>query len=69
MLTITRGRTESFFLHPGEGVDPKTTVEELFEGQSIEVKILRVSGNNVTIGIGAPQKIAIVRKELLDRAE
>lgn len=45
--------------------------ETLMLGDSIEIRVLRVDGDSVSIGIVAPQNIAIVRAELLQeiRAE
>jgi len=54
MLILTR--------RPGE-----TLIIELPTGEQIQVKVLEVKGNQVRIGTDAPDDIAIVREELLDR--
>jgi len=54
MLILTR--------RPGE-----TLIIELPTGEQIQVKVLEVKGNQVRIGTDAPDDIAIVREELLER--
>jgi len=54
MLILTR--------RPGESL-----IIELPTGEQIQVKVLEVKGNQVRIGTDAPDDIAIVREELLDR--
>jgi len=54
MLILTR--------RPGE-----TLIIELPTGEQIEVTVLSIKGNQVRIGTAAPDDIAIVREELLDR--
>ena len=41
--------------------------ESIFIGDSIEIIITRVQGNQVRLGIEAPKKMVILRTELLDR--
>jgi len=52
MLILTR--------RPGEKL-----IIELPTGETIEVAVLEVKGNQVRIGTDAPDDIAIVREELL----
>jgi carbon storage regulator len=54
MLIVTR--------RPGE-----TLIIELPTGEQIQVTVLGIKGNQVRIGTAAPDDIAIVREELLDR--
>ena len=54
MLILTR--------RPGESL-----IIELPTGEQIQVKVLEVKGNQVRIGTDAPDDIAIVREELLER--
>jgi carbon storage regulator len=56
MLILTR--------RPGE-----TLIIELPNGKQIDVTVLEVKGNQVRLGTDAPDDIAIVRKELLERLE
>ena len=54
MLILTR--------RPGE-----TLIIELPTGERIEVTVLGIKGNQVRIGTDAPDEIAIVREELLEK--
>jgi len=54
MLILTR--------RPGESL-----ILELPTGERIEVTVLGIKGNQIRIGTDAPDDIAIVREELLDR--
>jgi len=55
MLILTR--------RPGE-----TLIIETPAGERIEVTVLEVKGNQVKIGTDAPNDIAIVREELLEKS-
>jgi len=55
MLILTR--------RPGE-----TLIIETPAGERIEVTVLEVKGNQVKIGTDAPDNIAIVREELLEKS-
>ena len=41
--------------------------ESILIGDNIEIRITRVEGDTVKIGINAPREVAIVRKELFDQ--
>ncbi len=41
--------------------------ESILIGDDIEIRITRVEGDTVKIGINAPREVAIVRKELFDQ--
>ncbi len=45
----------------------RTTGEELMIGENVKVKVLGVRGNQVRIGIDAPNEVVIHRKEIYDR--
>lgn len=45
----------------------ETLVIELPTGEKIAVTVLEVKGNQVKIGMNAPDDMAIVREELLER--
>ena len=55
MLILTR--------RPGE-----TIIIELPTGEKIQVTVLAIKGNQVSIGTNAPDDIAIVREELYEPA-
>ena len=55
MLILTRRPGESLIIEPPDG-------------KQIEVTVLEIKGNQVSIGTNAPDDIAIVREELLDSA-
>lgn len=40
--------------------------QSIIIGQDIEISILGVEGDSVKIGINAPKKVSVLRKELLD---
>ena len=41
--------------------------EALFIGDDIEVAVLGVKGNQVRVGVHAPEDVTVLREELLDR--
>tara|TARA_B100000614_G_scaffold235753_1_gene232840 strand:- start:97 stop:384 length:288 start_codon:yes stop_codon:yes gene_type:complete len=41
--------------------------ESIIIGGNIEVKVLRISGNQVHLGIKAPKEIALYRKEVFEK--
>jgi carbon storage regulator len=41
--------------------------QSIMIGNSIEIKILEVSGRNVSIGIEAPRDVEIFREELISK--
>ena len=45
----------------------RKTEESILIGDDIEVRVLRVSGDRVRIGIEAPREIKVFRKERSDR--
>ena len=51
MLVLTRRNGEELLLRDGDGL-------------SIEITVLRISGNSVRLGISAPESIGVLRAEL-----
>ena len=45
----------------------RRTGESILIGEEIVVKILKIEGNSVKIGIEAPKRYRVYRKELYDR--
>ena len=43
--------------------------ESIMIGDDIKLKILKITGNQVHIGIEAPREVKIYRKEIHDRIE
>jgi carbon storage regulator len=55
MLVVTRKSQESIILHTEDG--------------PVEVKILRIRGSEIKLGIAAPSAVRILRSELTDYTE
>ena len=51
MLVLTRRNGEALLMNDGDGL-------------SIEITVLRISGNSVRLGINAPDSIFVLRDEL-----
>lgn len=47
----------------------RRTSESIVIGDDIEITVVEVQGDKVKIGIQAPKKISVMRKELLDEAK
>lgn len=47
----------------------RQVLESLLIGDDVVVKVLGVKGNQVRIGIDAPDDVDVVREELLDRGK
>ncbi|BET66078.1 hypothetical protein ASA1KI_09960 [Opitutales bacterium ASA1] len=41
--------------------------ESILIGDNVEIRVTRIEGDTVKIGINAPREVAIVRKELFDQ--
>lgn len=64
MLILTRRPNESIILSLSDDIDPKTPISEIFS-QSIEITPLGIKGNQVRLGINAPDGITILREEIV----
>lgn len=62
MLIVSRRDAESILIRPGEGIDPKTTLADLFQGGPIEITIFSSNNNRVKMGVQAPEELSIWRK-------
>ncbi len=61
MLIIKRRIDESITIRPRDGTDASQTIDELFAAGVIEIKLLDVGSNKVTIAIDAPPELKIWR--------
>jgi len=65
MLYLTRKTGQSITIQPQEGIDFATPIGELFSHGPIEIKIKRVLGDEVRVGIAANHQLSIHRDERL----
>ena len=63
-LVLTRRNNEIINLSLKPGADEEQLLNQLFNG-GINIRILKVQGDRVQVGIQAPPEIAIMRQELL----
>lgn len=63
-LVLTRRTNEVINLSLKPGADEEQVLDQLFNG-GINVRILKVQGDRVQVGIQAPADISIMRQELL----
>lgn len=63
MLIIKRRVNEFFSIEPAEGTDRSLTIEDLFAGGCIEVRVLDAGKNQVKLAIEAPAQLKIWRRE------
>ncbi|MDT3721623.1 carbon storage regulator [Pseudomonas oryzihabitans] len=63
-LVLTRRTDEIINLSLKPGADEEQVLDQLFNG-GINVRILKVQGGRVQVGIQAPADISIMRQELL----
>jgi len=62
MLIVSRRDAESILIRPGEGIDPKLTLADLFRNGPIEITIFSSGTNRVKMGVQAPEQLSIWRK-------
>lgn len=65
MLVINRKDGESLLIFPHEEHDPEMTVGELFKCGPIVVHVFGKKKGGTSIGVAAPEAIAILRRETL----
>lgn len=62
MLIVSRRDSESILIRPGENIDPKMTLADLFKAGPIEITIFSSGANRVKMGVQAPEQLSIWRK-------
>ena len=67
MLILTRKRGEIITIRYDLALDPNTPVGEIFTDGPIEIGVVQIKGNQVSIGIQADPRLHILRAELVDR--
>ena len=63
MLIVSRKDSESIEIRPGDGIDLKMTLADLFASGPIEITIFSANGNRVKMGVQAPNELCIWRKK------
>lgn len=63
-LVLTRRNNEIINLSLKPGADEEQVLNQLFNG-GINIRILKVQGDRVQVGVQAPTDISIMRQELL----
>ena len=63
MLIVSRRDAESIEIRPGDDIDPKMTLADLFKSGPIEITIFSSNGNRVKMGVQAPEQLSIWRKK------
>ena len=63
MLIVSRRDAESIEIRPGDDIDPKMTLADLFSNGPIEITIFSSNGNRVKMGVQAPEQLSIWRKK------
>lgn len=63
MLIVSRRDAESIEIRPGDDIDPKMTLADLFSDGPIEITIFSSNGNRVKMGVQAPEQLSIWRKK------
>jgi len=65
MLIVSRRDDESILIRPGDGIDLKMTLADLFSNGPIEITIFSSNGNRVKMGVQAPEQLSIWRKKAI----
>jgi sRNA-binding carbon storage regulator CsrA len=63
MLIVSRRDDESIEIRPGDDIDPKMTLADLFKTGPIEIRIFSANGSRVKMGVQAPDELCIWRKK------
>lgn len=62
MLIVSRRDAESILIRPGDDIDPKMTLADLFRNGPIEITVFSTGGSRVKMGVQAPEQLSIWRK-------
>lgn len=54
MLIVSRKHSASILIRPGDGIDPKTTIADLFRTGPIEIRIFFIRQKRVKMGGQTP---------------
>ena len=63
MLIVSRKDSESIIIRPGEHINPKMTLADLFRNGPIEITVFADGGKRVKMGVQAPEQLTIWRKD------
>jgi sRNA-binding carbon storage regulator CsrA len=63
MLVLSRRANESIVIEPADGADVSTTLAQLFANGPILITLLGGTGGRVKMGIEAPERLSIRRKD------
>jgi sRNA-binding carbon storage regulator CsrA len=63
MLVLSRRANESIVIEPADGADASTTLAQLFANGPILITLLGGTGGRVKMGIEAPERLSIRRKD------
>ena len=63
MLVLSRRANESIVIEPADGVDVSITLAQLFANGPILITLLGGTGGRVKMGIEAPERLSIRRKD------
>ena len=62
MLIVSRKYAESILIRPGDDIDPKLTLADLFRNGPIEIVVFSDGSKRVKMGVQAPEQLKIWRK-------
>ena len=63
MLIVSRKDSESILISPGDDIDPKMTLADLFRTGPIEITVFSTGPKRVKMGVQAPEQLSIWRKD------
>ncbi len=62
MLIVGRKDSQSFLIYPGDSIDPRTTLADVFREGPIEITVCSTREKHVKVAIQAPEYLSIWRK-------
>lgn len=63
MLTVSKNDSQSVLIYPGDGIDPKTTLADVFRKGPIEITVFSIGEKHVKVAIQTPEYLSIWRKD------